>query len=116
MLSVHEEKYRLIWVVHDHPSLVFATQSVQALLLVVSVMKFKLGLSGSKEVFFFVKARRVEAHIGGTHGVPITDLNRPKGYIVSPLPSGEQQTDDLLDIVARPKDEVHLLCAAYHIL
>lgn len=48
--------------------------------------------------------------------VPFSDLNRPKGFIISPLPSGEQQTDNLLNIVAWPKNEVHLLCAAYHIL
>lgn len=45
-----------------------------------------------------------------------SDLNRPKGFIIGPLPSGEQQTDNLLNVIARPKDEVHLLCAAYHIL
>lgn len=45
-----------------------------------------------------------------------SDLNRPKGFILSPLPSGEQQTDDLLNIVAWPKDKIHFLCAAYHIL
>lgn len=56
MLSVHKEKHRLIWVVHDHPSLVFTTQSVQALLLIVSVMKFKLGLSGQKTFVFFLLA------------------------------------------------------------
>lgn len=45
-----------------------------------------------------------------------SDLNRPKGFIIGTLPSGEQQTDNLLNIVAWPKDEVHLLCAAYDIL
>lgn len=44
VLSVHKEKYRLSWVVHDHSSFVFTTQSMQALLLVVSMMKLKLGL------------------------------------------------------------------------
>lgn len=46
----------------------------------------------------------------------VSDLNRPEGFILSPLPSGEQQTDDLLNIVAWPKDKIHFLCAAYHIL
>lgn len=44
VLSIHEEEHRLSWVVHDHSSLVFTTQSVQTLLLVVPMMKFKLGL------------------------------------------------------------------------
>lgn len=44
------------------------------------------------------------------------DLNRPIGFIISPLPSGEQQTDNLLNIIARPKDEVHLLCATNNVL
>lgn len=44
------------------------------------------------------------------------DLNRPVGFIISPLPSGEQQTDNLLNIIARPKDEVHLLCATNNVL
>lgn len=48
--------------------------------------------------------------------VKMSDLNRPKGFILSTLPSGEQQTDDLLNIVAWPKDKIHFLCAAYHIL
>lgn len=46
----------------------------------------------------------------------LTNLNRPIGFIISPLPSGEQQTDNLLNIIARPKDEVHLLCATYNVL
>lgn len=67
------------------------------------------------------KTRLSPVHVGAhwpesCNDVPITDLNRPKGFIISPLPSGEQQTDNLLNIVAWPKDEVHLLCAAYHIL
>lgn len=43
-------------------------------------------------------------------------LNRPEGFVLSPLPSGEQETDYLLDVVARPQDEVHLLGASYDIL
>lgn len=85
VLSVHKEKYRLSWVVHDHSGFVFTTQSMQALLLVVSMMKLKLG------------------------------LHRPEGLIISPFPSGEQQTDNLLYIIAWPKDKIHFLCASYHI-
>lgn len=48
--------------------------------------------------------------------VSSSDLNGPEGLIVGSLPSGEEQTDDLLDVVAWPKDEVHLLRAANHIL
>lgn len=44
MLSIHEEKYRLTRVVHHRSGFVFTTQSVQALLLVVTMVKFKLGL------------------------------------------------------------------------
>lgn len=45
-----------------------------------------------------------------------SDLNRPVRLLVGPLPSGEQQADYLLDIVARPKDEVHLLGATNNVL
>lgn len=36
--------------------------------------------------------------------------------MVCSLPSGEQKTHYLLNIIAGPKDEVHLLCATYYIL
>lgn len=51
-----------------------------------------------------------------TNRVAGPDLNRPVGFVISPFPSGEQQTHNLLNIIARPKDEVHLLCATYNIL
>lgn len=44
VLSVQEKKHRLIWVVHHHPSLVLTAKSVQKLLLIVPMVKFKLGL------------------------------------------------------------------------
>lgn len=44
VLSVQEKKHRLIWVVHHHPSLVLTAKSMQKLLLIVPMMKFKLGL------------------------------------------------------------------------
>lgn len=43
-------------------------------------------------------------------------LNRPEWFIFSPFPSGEQETDNLLNIIAGPKDKVHLLGTTYHIL
>jgi len=85
VLSIHEEEYRLGGVVQHHSSLVLAAHSVHELLLVISVMKFKLG------------------------------LNRPEGFVIGPFPSGEQETDDLLDVIAWPQNEVHLLCATDHI-
>ena len=44
VLSIHEEKYRLIGVVHNHPSLVLTAHSMQELLFIVAMMKLKLGL------------------------------------------------------------------------
>ena len=44
VLSIHEEKYRLIGVVHNHPSLVLTSHSMQELLFIVAMMKLKLGL------------------------------------------------------------------------
>lgn len=44
VLSVQEKKHRLIWVVHHHPSLVLTAKSMQKLLLIVPMVKFKLGL------------------------------------------------------------------------
>lgn len=44
MLFIHEEKHRLVGVVHNHSSLVFAANGMQELFLVVSMMKLKLGL------------------------------------------------------------------------
>lgn len=46
MLFIHEEEHRLCRVVDNHSGLVLPTGSVQELLLVVSMMKFKLGLAG----------------------------------------------------------------------
>lgn len=53
---------------------------------------------------------KTNKHIGNSH------LNRPEGFMVCSLPSGEQQTHYLLNIISGPKNEVHLLCATDYIL
>ena len=44
MLSVNEEKHRLVRIVDNNSSLVLAAQYVQKLFLIVAMMKLKLSL------------------------------------------------------------------------
>jgi len=49
VLSVNEEKHRLVRVVDNNSSLVLSAQNMQKLFFIVTVMKLKLGLHCARE-------------------------------------------------------------------
>ena len=60
MLSVNEEKHRLVRIVDNNSSLVLSAQYMQKLFFIVTVMKLKFGLNRPKRLIRFLPPREQE--------------------------------------------------------